>query len=157
MFDVAVTYILRDNDGVQEVLLGEKLTGLGIGHIVGPGGKVEPGESPERAAVREVLEEVGLIIESGSLRPIACIRYPFENRDALSQRSFVFVASSFSGEVQASGELVASWWPVSEIPYERMWADAKLWLPRAMAGDFVEATVVIGESNDVLSHPFTVN
>jgi 8-oxo-dGTP diphosphatase len=152
VFDVAVTYILRENDGVTEVLLGEKLRGLGTGHIVGPGGKVEAGENPEEAAIREVYEEAGLIIEPGNLTPLACISYPFVNRAGLSQRSFVFSARVFSGELQGSGELVASWWPVTAIPYERMWSDAKLWLPRALSGEFIDATIVIGENNEVLSH-----
>ena len=152
MFDVAVTYILRDHDGVTEVLLGEKLRGLGVGHIVGPGGKVEAGETPEEAAAREVQEEVGLIIEPGALTALARIRYPFVNREALSQRSFVFSARVFSGDLQGSGEIAASWWPVATIPYERMWSDAKLWLPRALSGEFIDATIVMGESNEVLSH-----
>lgn len=152
MFDVAVTYILRDNAGVTEVLLGEKLRGLGVGHVVGPGGKVEPGETPEEAAIREVHEEVGLVIGPQALTPLARISYPFVNRDALSQRSFVFSTRIFSGEIRESGEISASWWPITEIPYERMWADAKLWLPRALSGEFIEATVVIGERNEVLSH-----
>ncbi len=152
MFDVAVTYILRDNLGVAEVLLGEKLRGLGAGNIVGPGGKVEEGETPEEAAIREVREEVGLVIESHALSPLARIHYPFLHRENLSQRSFVFSAQTFSGEIRVSGELVASWWPVEKIPYERMWSDAKLWLPRALSGQFIDATVVIGENNEVLSH-----
>jgi 8-oxo-dGTP diphosphatase len=152
VFDVAVTYILRDHDGVTEVLLGEKLRGLGVGHIVGPGGKVEAGETPEEAAIREVQEEVGLIIEPGALTALARIRYPFVNREALSQRSFVFSARVFSGDLQGSGEIAASWWPVATIPYERMWSDAKLWLPRALSGEFIDATIVMGESNEVLSH-----
>ncbi len=150
MFDVAVTYILRDNLGVAEVLLGEKLRGLGAGNIVGPGGKVEEGETPEEAAIREVREEVGLVIESHALSPLARIRYPFLNRENLSQRSFVFSTQIFSGEIRESGELVASWWPVHQIPYERMWADAKLWLPRALLGRFIEATVVIGENGHMV-------
>ena len=41
----------------QEVLLIHKKTGLGAGKINGPGGKLEPGESPLEGAIREV--EVG--------------------------------------------------------------------------------------------------
>lgn len=35
-----------------------------------PGGKVEPGESPESAAVRELEEELGLSLHAGSLAPV---------------------------------------------------------------------------------------
>jgi 8-oxo-dGTP diphosphatase len=92
------------------------------------------------------------VIEPRALNPLACIRYPFVNREGLSQRSFVFSAQAFSGELQSSGELVGSWWPAEEIPYERMWSDAKLWLPRALSGEFIDATIVIGEHNEVVSH-----
>ena len=37
----------------DEVLLINKKTGLGQGKVNAPGGKVDPGETPEAAAVRE--------------------------------------------------------------------------------------------------------
>ena len=151
MFDVAVTYILRHHDGVDEVLLGEKLTGLGVGKIVGPGGKAEEGEAAVFTAIREIKEEVGLVVDAADLRAIALITYPFINRPQLSQRSHVFMTEVFSGTVVSSAELRATWWPVREIPYERMWPDAALWLPRALQGTFVEETFVIGEDDTVVS------
>jgi 8-oxo-dGTP diphosphatase len=151
VFDVAVTYLMRHNLGVHEVLLGEKLTGLGIGKVVGPGGKAEPGEDPRDTAVREIREEVGLRVSPADLRSIAVITYPFINRPTLSQRSFVFHTDAFEGSVLASTELAAAWWPVTDIPFDRMWADAKLWLPKALNGIFIEATCVIGEDDTVVS------
>ncbi|MDP4971978.1 MAG: NUDIX domain-containing protein, partial [Pontimonas sp.] len=76
MFEVSVVYILREGARGDEVLLGEKLTGLGIGKIVGPGGKQEPGESPVETALREVREEVGLTLEAEALFPLARVTYP---------------------------------------------------------------------------------
>jgi 8-oxo-dGTP diphosphatase len=32
-----------------------------------------------------------------------------------------------------------------------MWADAALWLPRALGGEFVEATFEIGQADQVVS------
>jgi 8-oxo-dGTP diphosphatase len=151
MFDVAVTYIQQLQSGQPHVLLGEKLTGLGVGNIVGPGGKAEPGETPQQTAVREVWEEVGLVISEDDLVPIATITYPFLERDWLSQRSFVFACHTFTGTIQGSTELAASWWPIDRVPYERMWADAKLWLPRALEGSFVSATFEIGLEDEVVS------
>jgi 8-oxo-dGTP pyrophosphatase MutT (NUDIX family) len=154
VFDVAVTYLLRERAGIQEVLLGEKLTGIGMGKIVAPGGKSESGENPAHTAVREIREEVGLRVDSRALTPIAEITYPFHSRPELSQRSFAFLARDFAGELQASSELDASWWPVGEIPLERMWSDAKLWLPRALTGEYVRATIEIGLENEVRSAEF---
>lgn len=154
MFDVAVTYLLRHHDGSDWVLLGEKLTGIGQGKIVAPGGKSEPGESPAETAVREIWEEVGLSVRSDDLAHIGQISYPFVNRPEFSQRSFVFLARNFQGEIRSSREINATWWRVSEIPYERMWADATLWLPAALGGEYVQATIEIAEDNSVLSAYF---
>jgi 8-oxo-dGTP diphosphatase len=151
MFEVSVVYILREGARGDEVLLGEKLTGLGVGKIVGPGGKQEPGESPVETALREVHEEVGLTLEAEALFPLARVSYPFVGRGELSQRSHAFVTRVWRGEVRASPEIDASWWPLSELPVQRMWSDAALWLSRALAGEFVEATFEIGPLDEVLS------
>jgi mutator protein MutT len=41
-----------------------------------PGGKCEPGESPEQAASRECREEIGLGVRLGRLRRVVTHRYP---------------------------------------------------------------------------------
>jgi len=41
-----------------EILLIRKLRGLGAGKINGPGGRIDPGETPLACAVREVEEEL---------------------------------------------------------------------------------------------------
>ena len=143
VYEVCVVYLLREIKdpvgSVTEVLLGEKLTGLGVGKLVGAGGKIEPGESPQDAAVREVLEELGVKVSVESLEPISRIDYPFVDKPEWSQRSHGFIARSWAGEPSATLELAPKWFPINEIPFERMWADAKLWLPRALVGEFVEA------------------
>jgi 8-oxo-dGTP diphosphatase len=45
-----------------------------------PGGKPEPGESYAQAAAREVLEEVGLIVDSAALTSFADFVAPAHNR-----------------------------------------------------------------------------
>jgi len=146
-----VVYPLREREGRLEVLLGRKQTGLGIGRVVGPGGKVEPGESHRAAAVRELYEEVGLVVEEHALIPVAQMSYPFLTRPHLSQRSRAFIVTDFSGSPTASDELVPSWWSIDEIPFGRMWADAMLWLPQALGGEFQQATITIDDDDGVAS------
>jgi 8-oxo-dGTP diphosphatase len=144
-----VVYPVMTTPSGRRVLLGSKNTGLGVGRIVGPGGKVEPGESARQAAIRELYEEVGLRADEAALEPIAQMTYPFVARPHLSQRSRAFLLPSFTGTPTASAELTPSWWDVDSIPFERMWADAKLWLPQALEGHFQQATITIGELDDV--------
>ncbi len=146
-----MVYILRPGLDGDEVLLGEKLTGLGAGKVVGPGGKQEPGETPVETAVREVREEVGLTLARENLVPLARITYPFVGRPELSQRSHAFIVRDWSGELRASDEIAPTWWAIRQLPVDRMWSDAALWLPRALVGEFVEATFEIGETDQVLS------
>ena len=144
MYDVCVVYLLRDRrvDGqlVTEVLLGEKLTGLGVGKFVGAGGKLESGESARAAAVREVAEELGVEVAASDLVAISDITYPFVDKDEWSQRSFGFITRTWAGTPAATAELAPRWFPIDAIPFDRMWADARLWLPRALDGEFVDAT-----------------
>lgn len=155
MFDVSVVYFVRPGVRGDEVLLGEKLTGLGVGKVVGPGGKQESGETPVETAVREVYEEVGLIVTPEDLIPLARITYPFVGRPELSQRSHAFMVRQWSGELRSSTEISPTWWAAEELPLDRMWSDAVLWLPRVLAGWFVEATFEIGDSDEVLSQQMT--
>ena len=68
---MSVVYIVSGAPNNEKVLLGEKLTGLGRGKIVGPGGKREAHESPVETALREVWEEVGIELAPGSLVPVS--------------------------------------------------------------------------------------
>ncbi|PPF80641.1 NUDIX hydrolase [Subtercola sp. Z020] len=139
-YQVCVCYLLRRApDGRAEVLLGQKLTGLGAGRLVGPGGKVEPGESAIEAIVREVQEETGIRVAPGDLREVGFLDYEFPHRRAWSQQSTVFTATRWEGEPIASEELAPRWIAVDAIPFERMWDDAKHWLPAVLAGGEVRA------------------
>jgi 8-oxo-dGTP diphosphatase len=157
--EVCAVYIVRLACAGHEVLLGRKKKGLGQGQLVAPGGKLEPGESPSDAAVREVYEEVGIELQRDRLKLIGDLKYPFPHREEWSQRSWVYFAEYHGGEPTESSELSPAWFPIDDLPLAEMWDDAKYWLPAALGGAFVSATFAFGldgltvESSDHESFP----
>jgi len=125
-------YVVRGG----RVLLIEKRRGFGAGKLNAPGGRVEPGESPERAAVRECEEETGL--RPSRLRRAGVLEF-YSRGGEPDWVVHVFVASDFSGEARPSDEAVPRWYPVSALPYDRMWEDDRHWLPYVLAGGVVRA------------------
>ena len=128
-------------DGRREVLLGMKKTGFGTGKIVGPGGHVEPGETAAQAAVREVHEESGIRVEPADLRDLGLVTFRFPARPDWDLSVAVFTAERFSGEAAESDEIAPKWYPVNGLPLEQMWDDARYWLPRMLAGEYLYADI----------------
>lgn len=138
---VCVCYLTRTSaDGDRQVLLGRKKKGLGLGNIVGLGGKLEPGESAVDAAVREIEEESGLVVAASALVPMGVLTYLFPHREAWSQVSNVFVVTEWSGTPVESDELNPVWFDLAALPVDEMWDDARHWLPGVLAGKPVTAT-----------------
>lgn len=142
--EVSVVYLLRTGPDGLEVLLGDKRTGLGQGKVVGVGGKLDPGETPREAAVREVLEETGVVVAASDLLEAGVIEYHFPTRPQWSLRSTVFVARRWSGEPTQTDEITPHWYPVADVPYARMWDDAVRWLPGVLRGGSVDARYTFG-------------
>ena len=114
-----------------KILLIHKKTGLGKGKINGPGGKVEPGESPEEGAVRECHEELGIAVSNLEY----CGQHRFQFVDGYSIHVWVYKTSVFTGVPTETDEAKPLWVPLDEIPYEQMWEDDKIWLPMLLRGE----------------------
>jgi 8-oxo-dGTP diphosphatase len=125
--DVATLVFVRRG---EEVLLIRKLRGLGKGKINGPGGRLEPGETPLACAVREVEEE--LCVTPLELEHRGELRFQFV--DGYSLHCHVYVAHGLVGEPQATDEAVPLWTRLDALPFDEMWADDRLWLGEALAG-----------------------
>nr|WP_225911062.1 8-oxo-dGTP diphosphatase [Dermacoccus sp. Tok2021] len=121
-------------------MLGEKLRGFGQGRMVVPGGKVDPGEAPRRAAARELFEETSLRVNDADLDARGVVTFAFPDGGGVDMRVHVFVTDAAAGEPKDSDELLVTWVPVDALPTSRMWPDNVHWLPAALAGGFDEAT-----------------
>lgn len=113
-----------------QILLIRKKRGLGAGKINGPGGRLEPGETPREAALRETREELGI----DAIDPVLRGELHFQFVDGYSLFCSVFVAPDFRGEPIETDEAVPLWTPVDAIPYDEMWEDDIHWLPGVLEG-----------------------
>lgn len=114
----------------QKILLGMKKVGLGAGRWNGFGGKVEPGEAIDVAAVRELREEV--CIETSDIRQKGVLEFSFENSPKTLE-VHVFETTKFTGTPKETNEMIPRWFDVTKIPYEQMWSDDIHWLPLLLA------------------------
>ncbi|MEI6654402.1 MAG: 8-oxo-dGTP diphosphatase [Verrucomicrobiota bacterium] len=136
--EMLATLMFIVHDG--QVLLIEKKRGLGAGKVNGPGGKIEPGETPLQAVIRETQEE--LCITPHAPRKLGELWFAMS--DCPDILCHVFRAESFTGTPTETDEAVPLWSPLHAIPYHRMWEDDCHWLPmllenRTFRGRFVFA------------------
>lgn len=130
------------------ILLGLKKTGFGKGKVCGFGGKIEPGETPEAAAVRELREESGLIAQPQDLNCCGRIRYFFPTRPEWNLRIEVFNVLTWEGIPSETTEMQPVWFATGQIPYAQMWDDAATWLPPVLAGKTIAARFVYDETHE---------
>lgn len=119
-------FVRRDD----ELLMIRKKRGLGAGKVNGPGGRLEPGEAPLEAAIRETQEELRTtptgVCEVGQLS--------FQFVDGLSIHCHVFTATGHEGEPTETDEAIPLWIRTDAVPYDEMWEDDRHWLPLVLAG-----------------------
>lgn len=142
--DRATLTFIVDGD---RVLLIRKKRGLGAGKINGPGGRLEAGESALACAVREVEEEVCVT----PLDPSFQGELRFQFVDGYSIHVHVFLAKAWDGEPRETDEAIPLWFPIRRIPYDEMWADDVLWLPRLLAGERIGGRFVF-DGDEMLDH-----
>lgn len=131
----------------DEILLINKKTGLGKGKVNGPGGKVDPGETPEVCAVRECQEELGITVSDLEY----CGQHRFQFVDGYSIHVWVYRTTAFEGVPVSSPEADPLWVRQDEVPYDEMWEDDRLWLPMMIRGERFQ-TRWIFDGDHMLDH-----
>lgn len=73
-----VACALVDADG--RVLISQRPEGKALAGLWEfPGGKLEPGETPEESLVRELREELGIVTKPACLAPLTFASHPYED------------------------------------------------------------------------------
>ena len=102
---LVVAAALVDRDGrvlVQQRPPDKPMTGL----WEFPGGKLEPGETPEAALVRELAEELGIDVEAACLAPAAFASEPLGGRHLLL---LLFVLRRWRGTPEPRAAAALRW------------------------------------------------
>ncbi len=146
-----ICLLLREGESGGEVLLARKKVGFGMGKIVGVGGTVEPGETIQHAAVREVEEEIGVQVTQTDLRRAAKLIFYFPAKPEWDRVVYVYLTEKWRGKIGNSREVDPFWVPVDQIPYDEMWQDDPHWLPEVLAGKRVVARFSFADDNETLA------
>ena len=102
---LVVACALVDVDG--RILLSQRPRHKSLGGLWEfPGGKVEPGESPEAALIRELREELGIETEEACLAPLTFASHAYETFHLLMP---LYICRRWQGAARPREEQVLKW------------------------------------------------
>ena len=121
---VVAALILRTGDNGTEVLICQRKPDQAMAlKWEFPGGKIEPGETPEEALRRELNEELGIEAVIGD--PLTRVRHNYRNGSAVDLR--FFIVREFSGELENRIFNAFTWSSLAALPsYDFLAADIGL-------------------------------
>ncbi|MFZ2125256.1 MAG: 8-oxo-dGTP diphosphatase [Candidatus Saccharimonadales bacterium] len=144
---VSLLFLIKDDN----ILLAMKKRGFGAGRWNGVGGKPDIGEAIEQTAVRECQEEIG--VTPLDLKHVATLDFHFPiDKSDFDMQAVVYSCSKWQGEPTETEEMQPAWYKFADIPYDKMWADDKYWLPTVLGGKFVTANFTFDDNDSVANY-----
>jgi 8-oxo-dGTP pyrophosphatase MutT (NUDIX family) len=134
----------------DKVLLAMKKRGFGVGKWNGIGGKVKDGEILRDAAVREIAEEIGVVVMQSDLIGSAILHFTYKDNPGWEQECHVYIIKSWRGEPIESEEMKPQWYSITDLPFVEMWIDDPHWLPRVLAGEKIEGEFLFDETGGAM-------
>jgi 8-oxo-dGTP diphosphatase len=100
-------------DGEGRVLLAQRPQGKSLAGLWEfPGGKIEAGERPEAALVRELHEELGIEVASSDLKPVGFASHAYEDFHLLMP---LWRTHKWGGEPQSKEGQALAWAKIGEL------------------------------------------
>jgi mutator protein MutT len=142
--------VKKTNGTITDICLAMKKRGFGEGRWNGAGGKVQAGESIEEALVRETKEEIGISI--ATYEKVAEFDFLFPHNPDFDTTVHAYLSTLWDGEPKESEEMAPKWFTILDIPYNDMWSDDEIWLPRILLGERLKGSFIFSQSDEVMSH-----
>ncbi|MCI9233477.1 MAG: 8-oxo-dGTP diphosphatase [Bacilli bacterium] len=147
ILETTLLLLRKDN----EILLAKKKRGFGEGKYNGVGGKLEEGETPEEAMIRETEEEI--MITPTKYEKMGVIEFlEYVKGERANVKFHLYVATEWKGNPKESEEMIPKWFSLDNLPYNEMFPDDKYWLPYILKGKKVNAFFDFDEEWNLLSH-----
>jgi 8-oxo-dGTP diphosphatase len=137
----------------DNVLLTMKKRGHGEGKWNGFGGKLEADETFEACVTREAEEEIS--ITPKEFEHVATMFfYSSDPKNNWEVRAFII--TKWDGLPDESEEVRPEWFSRNDIPYEDMWEADRLWLPRVLSGEKLQAEFLFSLDDTLIEQTISV-
>lgn len=134
MLETTLCLLKKDN----KILLAMKKRGFGEGKYNGVGGKIESGETPEEAMIRETEEEIA--VTPINYEKVGFLEFDEYYKGKKGRVVFhLYIVNKWIGEPTESEEMNPKWFDIKDIPYDKMFPDDKYWLPLILDGKKIRA------------------
>ena len=131
-------YVRRENKTLMVHRI-KKENDMHQGKWNGLGGKLEPGETPEECAIREIREESGLEVKHLVLKGLLTFPLFAKNEDWYA---FVYVVDQVEGDLIESPEGILEWVDNDKIVELNLWEGDHIFLPWLERSGFFSAKFV---------------
>lgn len=139
-------FLIKDD----KILLAMKKRGFGKGRWNGAGGKPNLNESISSAAKREAQEEIN--ITPLNMKLVAKLNFYFPYvpiKEDWNQQVIVYLVDKWYGNPEETEEMKPRWYNKRKLPFNKMWADDKLWLPHVINNKKVKADFYFDKNQDI--------